>query len=112
MSRAVSFRWRCRGSVRASVLVREIHSRLTEPRAVASGIKHNNPLTTVRGSVSASLFARMIRRARERAGLDVLESHIHPDLAPASELFRSDVAFNRQAARVRLQVLTDRHDIA
>src|SRR2546422_186164 len=83
MSRAVSFRCRRRGSVRASVLAREIHSR----RELRCG-----------------LFARVIRRARERTGLHVLESHVHSDLTPASEIFRSNVALNGQAARVRLPV--------
>ena len=42
----------------------------------------------------------------------MLESHFHSEVAPGTEFFRSDIALNRQTARVRLQVLPDSHDIA
>src|SRR5918911_670536 len=48
------------------------------------------------------LLPRMIRRARQRARFDVTESQLHADLTKARELFRRDVAFDRQPPRVRL----------
>src|SRR5207244_11824726 len=51
------------------------------------------------------LFAGVIRRASQRAGLHMFEAHRHSDLAPAIEFRRRNETLNRKAARVRLQVL-------
>ena len=41
-----------------------------------------------------SLFSRVIGRPCQRARLDVMESHRHPNLPPPCELFGRDIAFN------------------
>src|SRR5688500_9439562 len=58
------------------------------------------------------LLPGVVRGTGERAGFDVPEPHLHADFAPPGELFRSYITFDRQPARVRLQILPDGHDVA
>src|ERR1043166_5034833 len=58
------------------------------------------------------LLTGVVSRAGQGTRLHVLESHRHPNLAPPIELFRPDVAFDRQSSGMRLQVLANRHDVA
>src|SRR5713101_6492566 len=58
------------------------------------------------------LFPRVIRRPGERARLDMFESHLKSNVAPAIEFRGSDVALDGQTSWLRLQVLADRHDVA
>ena len=58
------------------------------------------------------LFAGVIRRASQRAGLHMFEAHGDSDIAPAIEFRRRDETLNRQTARVRLQVLANGHHVA
>ena len=41
-----------------------------------------------------------------------MEAEVHSDVAPLRELRRSDVSLYRQTSSMRLQILTDRHDVA
>src|SRR2546423_427447 len=84
------------------------------PIKVPLSFYHHEQLIWIDEAVSNlfGLFSCVIRRASQRAGLHVLESQAHSDVAPVTEFFRRDVALNRQAARVRLEILADRHDVA